>query len=305
MSLRILALLCGLTRLLMGQAEVCRPVESDRILAKDLAAVLPEFGALPPDTLLGNTPPPGSQRIFHHAEVLSLAERYSVHTGAEISVCFERAMETLDRNRVLEAMRLSLGVPDAHVELSETSLYLVPKGRIEFTLEHLGTPASRDQQAPVLWRGDVIYGAGHRFAIWARVRLTARCTRVVAADNLKPGHPIERSQLRTITEEAFPTLKPEISISEMVGMVPLRPIAAGTPLYLELVSRPNDVHAGDLVDIEVRSGAARLLFTARAESGGRNGETILIRNPQSNKTFPAQITGKGRAIVLIDSAKTE
>jgi flagella basal body P-ring formation protein FlgA len=306
MTLRIIALLFVFGHSVAAQMPACKPLEADRILAKDLAAVVPAFDRVPPETLMANTPQPGSQRIFHHAELLSLAQRYSLPIDADASACFERAMEPLDRNRVLDAMRAALQITDAHIELSETSLYLVPRGNIEFGLARLGTPASPDQRAPVLWRGDVIYGDDHRFAIWARVRIIARRNHIVAAENLKTSHPIERSQLHEVTEEGFPTpLKPALSMDQLVGMMPLRPIAAGSVMRPEMISYPNDVNRGDLIEIEVRSGAARLVLTARAESGGRDGETIPVRNLESNKVFSAQVAGKGRAVVLADSVKSE
>ena len=301
-----LVLLCWIAPRVWAQAPACTPLQDDRILAKDLAAVIPAFLRIPSATLLGNTPPPGSQHILHHAELLSLAQRYAVPLEGDASACFERAMEPLDRNRLLEAMRAALQIPDARIELAETSLYPVPLGKIEFGLERLGTPASPDQRSPVLWRGDVVYGEGHRFAIWARVRILAQCKEIVAADDLRPGRVIEPAQLRVTAEEGFPvSLKRRLSMDQVVGMTPVLPIAAGSVLRPELISRPNDVGRGDLVEIEVRSGAARLVLTARAESGGRNGETIAVRNLESNKVFSAQVAGKGKAIVLTEFMKAE
>jgi flagella basal body P-ring formation protein FlgA len=46
-------------------------------------------------------------------------------------------------------------------------------------------------------------------------------------------------------------------------------------------------------------------LTARAESSGRGGETIAVRNLESNKVFNAQVAGKGKAIVLTDFMKAE
>ncbi len=203
-------------------------------------------------------------------------------------------------------MHAALGMPDAHIELPEISVYPVPRGRIEFGLEHLGTPASPYQRAPVLWRGDVIYGEDHRFAIWARVRILVRHSEVVAAEELKPGRIIEPSQLRVTDQEGFPVFeKRQLSMDEAVGKTPIRPIAVGAVLRSELICRPNEINRGDLIEIEVRSGAARLVLAARAESGGHSGETIAVRNLESNKTFSAQVAGKGKAIVLTDFVKAE
>ena len=305
MRLRAFVVFLGIGGLVLAQTPACRPVEADSILARDLATALPAFGKMPPETWLANTPQPGSQRVFHSAEILSLAERYSLRVDANASACFERAMEPLNRDRVVEAMRSALKIPDARIEVSETNLYPVPRGRIEFDPSRLGTPASPDQRAPVLWSGDMIYGQNHRFAIWARVRIWARRELVVAAENLKPGREIEPSQLRTNVDEGFPRLKEQAEPTRFVGMVPIRPIAAGAVVTSELLALPNEVNRGDLLEIEVRSGAARLVLTARAESGGREGDTITVRNPESNKAFAAKVVGKGKALVVADSTKAE
>ena len=86
-------------------------------------------------------------------------------------------------------------------------------------------------------------------------------------------------------------------VEVVAGMSPLRSIPAGTELRQEMLLPANDVNRGETVHIEVRSGAARLAFIARALTGGRTGETISVRNPDSNKTFPARVTGKGTALV--------
>ncbi len=306
MSRLSLVLVFGITTQVGAQTPACAPLQDDRILAKDLAAVIPQFQQIPSETQLANTPPPGSQHIFHQPELQSLAQRYSLQFDVNAAVCFERAMQPLDRKAVVDAMKAALQIPDAHIELAETSLYPVPVGKIEFVLGKLGNPASADQKAPVLWRGDVLYGDGHRFAIWARVRILAHSDQITAIENLKPGRVIDASQLRVTSIEGFPLMQSErLTIDQVAGMTPLRPIPAGSVLRPDLLSIPNDVSRGDLIEIEVRSGAARLLLTARAESGGHGGDTISVRNLESNKIFAAQVAGKGKAVVRADSVRDE
>jgi flagella basal body P-ring formation protein FlgA len=281
-----------------AQPPTCQAVESDRILARDLAAVLPEFRAVLPETLLAQAPLPGSQRIFHSPELLALSHRFGIVPTSAPDTCFEWAMQPLDRSRVLEAMNSSLQIAAAQIEIADMITSRVPPGRIEFSLSRLGTPASPEQRAPVLWRGDVVYGEGHRFAIWARVGITAPCRKLIAVGNLKAGQPIEARQLRATTATCFPVSAKEAPpIEEAAGMVPLRAVPAGSELRPEFLVPPNDVNRGDAVRVEVRSGAARLAITGRALSGGRSGETISIRNPESNRIFQARVTGKGTALV--------
>jgi hypothetical protein len=58
-----------------------------------------------------------------------------------------------------------------------------------------------------------------------------------------------------------------------------------------------DVHRGERVSVEVTSGAAVLRLQADAESAGRAGDAVLIRNPESGKIFQARVEGKGKVVV--------
>jgi flagellar basal body P-ring formation protein FlgA len=302
---RVVVALCCLARFAPAQEPACRHVEGDRIVARDLADTLPVFSSLPPETLLANAPMPGSRRVFHTPEILALVRRYSLDLPSSPDVCFEWAMKPLDRNQVVDAMRASLQIADVRIEIAEMSMNPVPPGRIEFAIQHLGTPAAPNQRAPVLWRGDVIYGADRRFAIWARVWIQAHCTKLFALEILRPGQLIEGRQLRTDSAECFPDSSKTTRADQFVGTMPLRTIAAGTEVRSDLVTRSNDVTRGDMVEVEVRSGAARLAFSARAETSGRTGETITVRNPDSKSVFRARVSGRGRAMVQAGSPKVD
>ena len=70
---------------------------------------------------------------------------------------------------------------------------------------------------------------------------------------------------------------------------------------------PKDVERGDTVEVQVRSGAAHLKLEGRAESSGRRGEAIPVRNLITNKSFSARIVDKGQVLVtarLSPSAKS-
>ena len=301
MILRILVALCWAARFAPAQMPACKPVEGGRILGKHLAAALPEFQALPPETLLGNMPPPGSTRTFRAPELASLAQRYSVRLDSPREVCFEWAMEALDRDRMLDAMRASLPDSDIRIEIAETSLYPVPRGRLEFPREALGKPASAAQKDPVLWRGAVIYDGDRRYSVWARVMVKTPCQRLLAVAALKPGQIIRPGQLRMEQGECFPAAgQPEQSPELLLGLVPTHPIPAGGEIRPGFLVPPNDVDRGDAVSVEVRSGAARLAFTAKAESAGRNGDFIAVRNPSSNRVFQARVEGKDKVLVQTD-----
>src|SRR5260370_21355566 len=110
----------------------CTAVEGDYILARDAAQALPGFSAVPPDTQIAHTPVPGARRVFSVAELDRLAKRYNVTVAPPEQICFERAMEPLSLERVADAMRQALGNSDAHIEITESSLYPVPRVALLF-----------------------------------------------------------------------------------------------------------------------------------------------------------------------------
>ena len=279
-------------------AALCAAVGGERIVARDMARVWPAFAAVEGGTVLGYAPALGARRLFGPAELARLAARFGV-AGEPSRVCFERAAAPLDRQGVLAAMRAALGVPEARIAIVELSAYPVPQGEIAFPRQGLSIPGpAAPPGTPVPWRGEVRYGAGRRFRIWARVTLTAAVVQVRAIEPLRAGVTIRAEQLRLETAEVFPVGGRQAqSIQKVAGRRPRRLIAAGAVVSLDLLDEVPDVAPGDAVQIEVISGAARLSLEGRAESAGRRGQTVRVRNPATRRAFTARVSGKGAVVV--------
>ncbi len=300
MNFRILFGLVCLARFAPAQTA-CLSVDGSAVLARDLGSMLPGFQALAPETVLAAGPLPGVRRVFRPAELASLGRRHGVAVDAATGVCVERRMVTLEPEKLLGAMRAALDIPDARFEIVETSRYPVPEGRIEFRRESLRRPALLTARTPVEWRGNIIYDRNRRFSIWARVIITATVDRVVAAQGLPGGEPVAASQVRMESTEMFP-VDDDVAQSpdQVVGRIPWRTIPAGRELHLSQTAAPLEVRRGDSVEVEVESGATRLSITGRAESAGRLGDVIPIRNLSSNKIFQARIAARGKARIDTD-----
>jgi flagella basal body P-ring formation protein FlgA len=284
--------------LLACRLPACTAVDHDPITAGDLAAALPAFANLPADAPIVPAPAPGVRRTLRSFELASLARSYSLALASAEDVCFEWPMESLQPDRLLDAMRSALPYPQTSIEILRTSLQPVPRGRIEFRREDLGTPASPAVRAPVVWRGNVVYGANRRFSIWARVLVSSRLPRIVATQTLPPGRIITPAQVRLEFADVFPGPGDGArSLDQVSGRVPLGTIDAGAEIHLRQLLLPAEINRGDLVQVEVRSGSTRLAFAARSESQGRSGQTVALRNLSSNKVFQARVDGKGKAFV--------
>jgi flagella basal body P-ring formation protein FlgA len=148
------------------------------------------------------------------------------------------------------------------------------------------------------WNGYVGYGHGRRFAIWARVKVVVSRSRVVAAQELRPGQTVEAGQLRLETQDALPAADPYLAIiADAEGRIVRRTIAAGAPIRPEWLEAPKAIQRGETVQVDVVQGGAHLHLEGVAEIAGAVGETIAIENPVSRRRFPARVEGKGKVVV--------
>ena len=295
------AALAGFALAFVGSAQspACRTAAGPEIQGRDLAAAIPSLSSLPADLAVAPMPLPGASRTLHSVDILALGRRHAISLDAAPELCFQWAMEPLKSELMLAAMRSALQVSEAKIEIIDASRQLVPPGTIEFPVAKLSTPALPTVRVATLWRGDVIYGGGQRYGIWANVRISVPCERVIAAEPLAAAKPIAADQIQISQGECFPTPgKPALSGEQVVGMMLLRSVAQGAEIRPNLITPPNDVNRGQNVEVRVLSGGARLEFIAKAETAGRVGDIISVRNPSNNHAFQARVAGKGQVVVI-------
>jgi flagella basal body P-ring formation protein FlgA len=282
-----------------AQAPSCVAVESERITVHDLAAAAPAFGGAPADAPVGYSPIPGARRIFRAIEIAALAKRYGIALDTPADICFEWLMEPLQQEQVVVAMKKGLATDGAKVEILELSRFPVPRGTLEFSRQQLATG-----QLPAVWRGNVVYAGNRKFAIWARVNITVPVHVVVATQEIKAGQTITPEHVKVESRESAP-LNAQVasSLEQVNGKVSRRGYPSGSEIWLPTLNAPRDVDRGDMVDIEVLSGGAKLGLTGKAESAGRTGDLISVRNLTSNKIFQARVSGRNKAVVETRSAQ--
>jgi flagella basal body P-ring formation protein FlgA len=289
------------TLLLAFSMAGCLPVESEMILARELAPADAAFAALPPETSFGYAPVPGSRRILRAPELIRLAAPHELPLTPGAEVCVVRSLEPLSKERLIASMRASLTDPEARLEVVESSGFGVPRGELRFPLSGLRSPPLRTPDQPVLWKGYVEYAGRRRYPIWARVRIRVSTVRVVARQNLLAGQVVEQGQLALETGEGFPTREVSArSIDQVAGRILRRGVRAGSEVPLALLQEAKEVERGDKVRIEAASGRATVAITGRAESSGSHGDTVVVRNLGSGKSFKARVEGKGAVVVEAD-----
>jgi flagella basal body P-ring formation protein FlgA len=282
----ILAIL--LTSVLMWS---CQPVDGDHILGKDLAAAHPAFAAIAPDRVIGATPAPGVERVLHSDEVARIARDNNIDISAPApELCFVRATEPLTADRLLPVLQKALELDAAKIEILDFIRFPVPPGALEFTRAGLSPNG--------LWRGSVMYAPGRSMQLWAKVSVSTVQTWIEAAVPITPGKTIAADQLILRTGPRFPFgAAPVDSIDFVAARQAVRSIRPGEPIFASMLAVPRDVERGDSITVHVVVGQTELSFSAVAESSGRAGESVLIRNPENGKFFQARIESKGKVLV--------
>lgn len=281
----------------------CITVTSGQIVAKDIASAVPLFASLEPETLIGFAPLPGVQRVFSARDIAVLAQRHGLTADADLTlpnVCVVRAAHVLAAAEVHKALVAALGLEDARVELLDFSNQPMPSGRLEFPLTGLNKPPAGAPQTPVLWRGRLVYDGQRSLAFWAKVRITVERLLVVAAEQIAAGTQIEPGQIKLSHGLQFPFSRPAFdSLAQAAGKISRRTILPGDPLAPGDLGEPKDVLAGDTVRVRVIDGLAKLSLDAVAESSGSKGDTVLVRNPSTGKSFRGIVDDKRKIIVRL------
>jgi flagella basal body P-ring formation protein FlgA len=219
-----------------------------------------------------------------------MATRFHVDAPGQ-EICVERTVHAPDPDQVLAAMRKVL--PAAKIEILELSRHPIPDGELEFKLDGL-----REGPAGTFWNGNIRYGENHTLPVWVRLSIHVSVPRVIATADLAPGQAISAEMIRVEYRDEFPGHKDYAqSADQVLGRLPRGPLHSGAAVRVGQLEAPKDVVVGETVRVDVWDGAAHLKLEARAEATGTRGQTIPVRNLDSQKRFLARVDGKGRVSI--------
>ena len=317
-------------------ASECIPIRDEAVTAADLAGVQAAFATLPGATRVAWAPAPGVTRWIPAGELARIARQLGItlppepnppeHSSPDTAgVCLIRIVEPIDREKLLAAMRAA-GV-GYEIELVSFGPASAPPGRLEFSsrnLPHLPRSAqilaemSSDTtrlpaiHLPVIqWRGHLMSESGRAFPVWARARVAVRRPGLVARQMLEAGQIVSSDAIKRVELIDYPAWEaPLAELDLAVGRRVRRAIPAHTPLLAQLLALRRDIERGDSVEVELPlgepggeiAGAASATLTAQAESPGRAGEMILLKNPLTGRRFSSKVTGMGRAVMTPERA---
>jgi flagella basal body P-ring formation protein FlgA len=277
----------------------CLAVSSGQIRVRDLGDAVPFLQELDPGTPLGFSPLPGTQRILSARELTLLAQRHGlalVSAGPVPSICVERLVRPISREDMQAALVAALNTPNAELELIEFSGQPAPLGRLEFRRAGLNKPPLAAPDSPVVWRGRLVYDGQRSVMVWAKVKLSVDRIVMVAAQDIAPGAAIGAEQIKEVHERQFPFVEPSRASREsIIGKIARRTIPAGQGFTLNALDEPREIAKGDKVQVSVIDGSATLSLDTIAQSSGKKGESILVHNPSTGKSFRAVVQEKGKA----------
>jgi flagella basal body P-ring formation protein FlgA len=278
--------------------EGCRLVETESVFARDVAREIPAFAQLPGDFLLGFVAASGAPLLFRGTDLERLAKNRGLDLKALPDICFARKTFVPQPMAIREAMQKTLGIPVAGIEVIAFSRNAAPDGEVVFPRGGVQLPPGSGPRTEVVWQGYVRFGENGKFPLWARVRVTATVTRVVAVTDLPAGKLIRKDQVRLESCEDSPLDETTArNLDEVVGYSPKSSLRANATVHKTQIERLPEVASGDLVQVEVFDGGAHLILEGRAQAAGTVGSTIVVRNTASGKDFRAEVSGKDRVRV--------
>jgi flagella basal body P-ring formation protein FlgA len=275
-------------------------VSGDNIVARDLAKAIPAFAEVDSMAHISFAPRPGLKRIFSNKEIHRLAERFQLEVDPAASVCFKKESAFLTVEKIRGAIADSLQVEPSSIEVNDFTRSSLPQGKIEFPLSGAGRPTAT-ASVPFTWRGRLL-ADGHSYPIWASVRVSIERQTVTAAAPISKGQSITNDLISLRQVRFSPFDKGAISDPQtVVGKIARTELKIGQPIRVPDLETPREVSQGEAVRVKAVSGQAQITFEARAQTGGRSGDTILVQNPANGRSFRAKITGKGE--VECDSSR--
>jgi len=282
-----------------GWAQTCIAVSGPEVTAADFAGTMPEFTSLPPEKVLLASPRPGVKRILSPAEVARLLPTKS---PAEAPVvCVERGAGPLQPEELVEAVRQAWtgagGGAEDPIELLDYPRMRVPPGMIEFQSPGAVSLADCHAGSPLMIRGRLRYDRNQSIPLWAKVHIRASQQAILYRRDLAAGSVVEPADIEARSVTCGGRLAGGVASAEQAAGMRLRvAVRAGEMIRPADLAPIADVIRGETVEVRVE-GIEHVVIKAKALTGGRRGEAVLLENPLSGAKFKAAVAGRRVAAI--------
>jgi flagella basal body P-ring formation protein FlgA len=227
-----------------------------------------------------------------------LRERIEL-AGAATAVVRRGPLQTVEPVRLREAARnaleRALAERYARFELeapgAEQRVLSAPQGRLELRVRLPSlAPAPRRVTA---WVDVHVEGRPYQ-AVPVSFELRAYAPVLLARRALRPGEALSAADFeRREAQVAGHASAPLHAAADLAALRLKRPLAAGAALTARHVQRAPAVARDQDVRVELALGAVAVRTVAVATRDGAAGDVIRVRNPASNQTYAARVTGAG------------
>lgn len=282
----------------LAAAAECVSVTGDKIVARDLARAIPEFGSVPGDEVLSFAPIPGLTRTLKASQITMLAKRFQsvLNEGAVKDVCFVSAAEMLTEDQIRAAILPAIEWSVVSLKVVDFSRSPLPPGRLEFRATGL-SQSSLNAAGTTLWHGRLVTDSGRSFPVWVKLWIVVAAKIVVSTREIAKNQLLTSGDVAYSSEVPFPLPEGALrSVEEATSRTALRHIAKASPVLKWMLEQPAEVRQGQVVHVDAICGDARLSFDARAQTTGHRGDLIRLLNP-NGRTFQARVIDKGRVEV--------
>ncbi len=288
-----------------ADAAMLRPLTELSHPSVLLSDLFDDAGAMA-SRVLGPAPPPGGSIVVGAAQLAAIARDYGVAwrpASPDDRATLQRAGMALPREAVLQALHealLAAGAPDGDVALPGFVAPMVsPEAMASVAVEQL---ALADDEGR--FTAGLLVTGHDMTALRLRVsgRMQAMQMVAVASRRLQPGDLVRPGDLRPVRLAAA-TLHGAVleDAAQAQGMTLLHAVAAGQPVPVDDLVRPDLVARGDRVAIRLQSGGIEMTAAGQALEAGGQSQRIRVLNPTSHAVVLAQVTAADTVMVDADS----
>jgi flagella basal body P-ring formation protein FlgA len=291
----------------------CLPVRGGSITAGVLARAIPEFKTLEAEIEIFGAPRPGVRRLLSPEEIERAAARHGLSLARPGSlarpagVCFAAPVAHIETGQIETALRRAIEASldaqtaqRARIEILDWPRHPLPEGSLRAADGWLDSFAARTDGTGTA-RLLLDLGGGRTLPVRVQARIEIPALRWIAAGNLKAGELIGAGDVRRQETWVYPWRNrdplgdPIVDAGALPGSTLRQHVPAGAVLRAGMFERPLQIARGDLVELRVLSGAARLRLTATAQRAGRAGDRIPLEIPGTGRRVLARVTGRGMA----------
>lgn len=249
---------------------------------------------------VARAPAPGHERMLRMSHVYSVARANGIDlppVSAQETVAVHREGRRIDSRQIREALRTALatstGDSAINVDLAnpQISFYVPTDAPVGISVEELAF-----DQRSARFSATIVSAESSRFA--ARIRVTGRAVRVSSIP--VPTHRIDKGEVIGETDVDWVEVPSDringqtiTDIVALVGMSPRKALKAGAPVRAADVRTPLVVEKGTPVTMVFKTPAMVLTAGGKSLDEGAIGETIRVRNDNSQLIVDAVIAAPG------------